>query len=94
MVAVAPRVVRGARASDPRLGVPIGVYIAVISAMVATAIGSGVVVAIVGATLFYLSDLTIGWTRFISDFRHGRLVIITTYHLAQALLVISLAIAR
>ena len=50
--------------------------------------------AFVGASLFYLSDATIGWSRFVKDFRSSGLVIITTYHAAQLLLVTSLLVAR
>lgn len=94
VVAVAPRVVRGARATDPRLGIPVAAYVGVISVMVAFAIGSTVPAAIGGAVLFYLSDLTIGWSRFVKDFPLARLVIITTYHAAQVLLVLSLVVSR
>jgi uncharacterized membrane protein YhhN len=94
VAALAPRVVAGARTKDPRLGVPVFAYVLVISMMVACAIGSAVPAAIVGAMLFYLSDLTIGWSRFVKDFKAARMVIITTYHVAQILLVVSLASAR
>lgn len=88
--AVAPIVVTNARRHDPRLGSPVALYVAVISAMVVAAFGSGSAAAIVGALLFYLSDLTIGWSRFVRDFPSARLVIIVTYHAAQMLLVVSL----
>ena len=89
-----PRIAMGAREEDPRLGLPVLAYMLVISVMVAMAVGSTVPLAIVGAALFYVSDATIGWTNFIDDFRGGRLVIVTTYHLAQVLLVLSLVVAR
>ncbi len=91
---LAPRVITGARAHDRRLALPVLIYVLVISIMVACAIGSVVPAAVAGAALFYLSDLTIGWTRFVRDIRGGRLIIITTYHVAQVLLVISLTVAR
>jgi uncharacterized membrane protein YhhN len=94
VAALAPRVVAGARSKDPRLGVPVFAYVLVISVMVACAIGSVVPVAVAGALLFYLSDLTIGWSRFVKSFPSARLVIITTYHVAQILLVVSLVEAR
>lgn len=87
----APYVIRGAMRTDRRLGVPVLAYNLVIGVMVVSAIGSQVALAIVGAVLFLLSDFTIGWSRFVKDFPGARLVIITTYHLAQALLVLSLA---
>ena len=94
MALVAPRIIQGAASKDRRLGPPVLAYMLVISAMVACAIGSGVPAAFVGASLFYLSDATIGWSRFVRDFRSSRLVIITTYHAAQLLLVVSLLVAR
>jgi uncharacterized membrane protein YhhN len=74
--------------------VPVSVYVLVISTMVVTAVGSTVAVAIAGALLFWISDLTIGWSTFVRDVGGSRLVIIVTYHLAQVLLVASLAVAR
>lgn len=94
ILAVAPRVVNGARSVDPRLGAPVLAYVLVISVMVACAVGSVVPAAIGGAVLFYLSDLAIGWSRFVRDFRSARLVIITTYHAAQILLTLSLVVDR
>jgi uncharacterized membrane protein YhhN len=88
--AVAPTIVSGARDRDRRLAVPVTVYILTISTMVVSAIGSRSIPAILGALLFYLSDFSIGWSRFVSEFRSSRMVIITTYHLAQILLVLSL----
>jgi uncharacterized membrane protein YhhN len=92
--AIGPTLVAGARDTDRRLAVPVLAYMAVISVMVTFAVGSGVAIAIVGALLFYLSDFCIGWSRFVSEFSFHRLAIIVTYHLAQAALVISLAVAR
>ncbi|MFN8052371.1 MAG: lysoplasmalogenase [Acidimicrobiales bacterium] len=94
LAAVGPTIVKGAQEVDRRLPVPVFLYILTISVMVTCAVGSGVAVAIVGAFLFYLSDFCIGWSRFVTDFRYARMAIITTYHLAQILLVVSLAIRR
>ena len=94
LAVVGPRIVVGARETDQRLAIPVLAYMLVISAMVALAVGSTVAAAIVGAGLFYVSDATIGWTRFIDDFKGGRLVIVTTYHLGQVFLVLSLVVAR
>ena len=84
------RIVRGARAQDDRLTVPVALYIGAISVMVASAVGTLVPAAIVGALLFYASDACIGWSRFLKDFRGARLWIITTYHLGQVGLVLAL----
>lgn len=84
------RVVRGARAHDRRLAVPVSAYVAVISVMVISALARGWTWAAPGALLFYASDACIGWSRFIHPFRGHRVVIIVTYHLGQAALVASL----
>ena len=91
---VAPPVLRGARRTDPDLVLPVTAYLVVISAMVAFAVGTSVWIAAVGAGLFFLSDLAIGWSRFVADFPRSQLVVMTTYHLAQILLVVSLTVAR
>ena len=85
------RIVGAIRRSDqPELAVPVVAYITVISAMVVAAGASGVVLALLAAVAFYVSDALIAWTRFIADFRHGRLAVMVTYHLAQVGLVLSL----
>ena len=94
IIAAGSRIVVAARRTNPEMALPVLVYMVVISAMVAFAIGSTVPVAIVGAAVFALSDFTIGWTRFVKDFPGSRLVVMTTYHAAQVLLVLSLTVAR
>ena len=94
VVVVAPRLVGAAKRTDPALGLPVLAYTLAISVMVAFAVGSTVALAIIGASLFYLSDFTIGWSRFEREFPGHRLVIITTYHAAQVFLVLSLTVAR
>jgi uncharacterized membrane protein YhhN len=83
-------IVRGARAQDPKLTGPVAVYVAVLIAMLLNAIATGVVLAAVGAAVFAVSDATLGWNRFVRAFRWGPLVVIVTYQVAQALLVVSL----
>jgi uncharacterized membrane protein YhhN len=84
-------ILRSVGAGDERelLG-PVAVYMAVISAMVVCALGTGHPTAIVGALLFYVSDALIAWNKFVKETTHGRLAIIVTYHLAQAGLLLSL----
>jgi len=84
------RIVQGAAASDKALAGPVAAYIAVISVMVASAIGTGRFFAIVGALLFATSDAVLGWTKFLSDFSRSRLVVMVTYHLGQTGLVLAL----
>jgi uncharacterized membrane protein YhhN len=62
--------------------------------MAVAAIGAGPAVAAAGAVLFVTSDAVIGWSRFVGPVPNHRLVIMVTYHLAQVLLVLSLAVAR
>ena len=62
VVVVAPRLVGAAKRTDPALGLPVLAYTLAISVMVAFAVGSTVALAIIGASLFYLSDFTIGWS--------------------------------
>ena len=69
---------------------PVTAYVVVIGAMVACALASGNVVAMVGALAFMVSDSIIGETRFVGPRRHERIAIMTTYHLGQVLLVLSL----
>ena len=75
---------------DPELTGPVVAYMGVISLMVACAIGVGRPAGVVGAVLFYASDSCIAWNRFVRELPHGRLVIMSTYHLAQVGLVLSL----
>ena len=91
MLTLGRRIVRGVRAGgDPALVVPVTAYMLVISVMVASAIGTGVALAIGGSLLFYCSDALIAWNRFIEERRLGRIAIIVTYHVAQAGLLLSL----
>jgi uncharacterized membrane protein YhhN len=85
------RVVRGVREGpQPTLVGPVVAYIAVISVMVATAFGTRNPFAIVGALSFYVSDATLAWNRFVEERPQGRLVTMITYHVGQALIVLSL----
>ena len=84
-------ILRNVRQKEPKLAGPVVAYMAVISAMVASAIGTGRWFAILGACLFYASDALIAWTRFVGDVDRSRLLIMVTYHLGQIGLVLSLA---
>ena len=46
--------------------------------------------AMMGATLFFVSDALLGWNRFVRPLRWAPVGIMTTYHLGQAGLVLSL----
>ena len=88
---IAIRILRALRAGDQREFVgPVAAYIAVITAMVVSAGASGNVVATAGAALFAGSDSMIAWDRFVRSFPLAPVAIMVTYHLSQALLVLSL----
>lgn len=87
---VGTRLVAGIRRTEPAMGPPVVAYMAVISAMVVCAFGSGNAVALAGAALFYVSDALIGWGRFVRAYDWGRLAVMVTYHAGQTLLVLSL----
>ena len=71
------------------LRLPVTVYLVVILAMAASAAVSLRPAAIAGAALFVVSDATLAWGRFVKPLPAERLVVITTYHAAQALLALS-----
>lgn len=91
LASIGPTIAKGASEVDRRLGLPVVVYMLTISVMVTCAIGGEVWLGIAGALLFYLSDFCIGWSRFVKQFARSGLAIMVTYHLAQILLVVSLA---
>lgn len=69
---------------------PVVAYMAVITLMGACAVGSGNVVAAVGAILFMASDSLIAWNRFVDPKPWAPVAIIVLYHLGQLGLVVSL----
>ncbi len=86
---VGRRIVGTVAAGDHRSLVgPVIAYLVVISAMVVSAIGTLAPWAIAGAMLFYVSDATLAWNRFVARRRFGPLAVMVTYHLAQAGLVV------
>ena len=88
----ATRTVPGAhRAGGRVLAGAVVFYAAVISAMVLTAWGTGLIVAGCGATLFALSDWVLGHRRFVGPLPGGRLAIMVPYHVGQGLLIVGLA---
>ena len=78
------------RGDHAGLTMAVAAYMAVISAMVLAAFASAVALLIVGAVLFYASDATLAWNRFVDERRWGRLAVMVTYHLGQAGLVLGL----
>ena len=45
-----------------------------------------------GAVLFYFSDLTNAWIRFVKPVRSGRVLVMVTYHLGQFLLILGVVL--
>ncbi len=82
-------------AGDRSLVLPVTIYIVVISLMVWSASITLVrpewsilsaILATIGAVLFFASDAVLAWNRFVQPLRHGRLINMIMYHLAQYLI--------
>lgn len=85
---VGRRIVAGVAATGQKEMVgPVIAYLVVISAMVISAFGTAAPWAIAGAVLFYVSDATLAWNRFVEERRLGGVAVMVTYHLGQAGLV-------
>lgn len=88
---VGSRLVQGIRRSGhPEMVVPVVAYVLTIAVMVASALASGNAVAAAGAVLFMISDSLIGEQRFVRPRGWQPVAIMVTYHVAQALFVLSL----
>jgi uncharacterized membrane protein YhhN len=88
---IAAPVVRGVIALGRReLVVPVIAYMLVLSAMFTCALATLNPLAALGAGLFFCSDAVLAWNRFVRPLAWGPLAVIVTYHLGQALLVLSL----
>lgn len=84
------RIQRSASNTDRRLSIPVGAYIVVISVMLVAAGSTANLLAMAGASLFYISDAVLGWNRFVHPIPRGRLYTMISYHSGQALLVVAL----
>ncbi|WP_424636292.1 lysoplasmalogenase family protein [Embleya sp. AB8] len=91
--AYAVRLVTGARETAPAYTGMVLVYVGVVSVMVVAAAATGRPSAVAGAFLFYVSDTLAGWNRFRVPTPHAPVLIVSAYHLAQILLVVSLSTA-
>jgi uncharacterized membrane protein YhhN len=91
VVVLFPPIYRAVRENRTGLVVPIIAYMLVFVVMVASAGGTGSLVALAGALLFFYSDALLAWNRFVKPLSWGRPVNIVAYHTGQALLVLSLA---
>ena len=70
------------------LAAPVAAYMAVIGIMVVTAWATGRVLGGVGAAVFVASDTTLAVDRFVEPRSWGPVVVMVTYHLGQALVVL------
>mgnify|MGYP000630993613 CR=1 FL=1 len=77
------------------LRLPVLLYSLVISVMLFSALTTflrsewapgAALLAGFGALLFFLSDSLLAWNKFVQPLRNGRLMVIITYHLGQALI--------
>lgn len=84
-VLVGRYIVAAATLEDERLGLAVVAYIMVLTAVVAVAVGTNVLLIGVGAALFAASDGFLGWHRFVRTLPQGRLITHMLYHLGQAL---------
>lgn len=88
---VLPAIYKALSRDHPKLVAPVIAYAAVFVAMIATAGGTGSLLALAGALLFFYSDTILAWNRFVSPLPFGRVANIVPYHVGQAFLVLSLA---
>lgn len=85
------RLVRGIRAGGHRALIgPVVAYVLTILVMASSAVASGNTISAIGALFFMTSDALIGEDRFVRTRAWQPVAIIVTYHVAQALLVVSL----
>lgn len=87
---IARPIIRSVQENHPAFAVPVLAYITIISVMVIVACATANPWAILGAMSFYASDGTLAWNKFVKPIRGGRFAIMSTYHLAQFAIVLSL----
>ena len=69
---------------------PSAAYMVVIGAMAVTGWATGLVLVGLGASLFVVSDTVLAMGRFVQERRWTFVVVMVTYHLAQALILAGL----
>ena len=90
MLSFGPTLIVESKRENPAFPAALAAYMATIAVMVCSAFATGSWVAMVGSSLFAISDFVIGFTRFVQPIPHQRIIIMTTYHVAQTALVLSL----
>lgn len=86
------RIVAAAGRSRAAYATPVKAYLAVISLMAVTGWATGIGAAIIGSTLFVLSDSILGWRQFVAERRWMAPAVMMTYHGALLGLALSLAV--
>lgn len=81
MVYIRPKIMRQHQSISFLLSVY--AYILIISSMVYTAWLTSQYWLIIGALLFYLSDFTLSWNKFVREFKSADFIIMITYYGAQ-----------
>ena len=84
------RLLPAVRRSVPKLFGPVLAYVAVIAVMAVASWRGGHWAAPIGAATFAVSDLTLADNKFVTPRRWSPVAVMVTYHLALALLVVSL----
>jgi uncharacterized membrane protein YhhN len=100
-VRVLRRIVASLRTKgQSRLVVPVIIYGVVITLMLLSAMltlfrmdweANAALLVSFGAALFYFSDITLAWHRFVNPIKNGRMLNIGMYHLAQIAIVVGVA---
>jgi CubicO group peptidase (beta-lactamase class C family)/uncharacterized membrane protein YhhN len=86
------RIVAAAGRSHAAYVVPVKAYLSVISVMAVAGWATGDAAAIIGATLFVVSDSVLGWRQFVAERRWMAPAVMVTYHGALLGLALSLAV--
>jgi len=73
-------IIAGARSKDPHLRRPVLAYLMIISSMAVVGWATGRPAAIVGSSLFVLSDSILGWRQFVTQHRWMPVAIMVSYH--------------
>jgi uncharacterized membrane protein YhhN len=94
---VLKRIVTGIHGKGvPRLAAPVVLYGTVITIMLLSAMltffraewaSTSSLLVVVGAFLFYLSDIILAWNKFVTPIKNGRVANMITYHLGQIALI-------
>lgn len=94
------RIVAGVRITQARLVTPVILYSTVITLMLLSALltlfrpewsSTPAYLVSFGAFLFYLSDIILAWSRFVSPIENSRILNIGLYHLGQIAIVVGVA---